>query len=455
MKQPRFRYTTETVPLDKIDRDPNQPREKFDEERLTELAHSIEQEGGLVQLPLLKPNPARPGHFIIVTGERRIRALGIAGFTEHEFTVRTRRDGQPENSSYTASMVENMHREGLNYIEQAKGMKRLREVERKSVEEICRITGVSDYTYYKRLELLELPKEIQQLIIDGKLPPRKALNLANFSRGKKKFLELAHDLIDGVDLTVETAQLEQTRKTRRVRLATPGTPEDLLRRVMDFAWRGPSTTLRMEEFLALDADRRQEVLGKVSHKALANIAEQLWNISVVSRRVVMEIGKANPDLLPAAAKGTVPQNGNGTNGNGAEKTAKSPVHSPITITGTPSYLNQVQRHPAGRVERFCQVIAALVGNPERRGAINLSTSRLQAVTQIANSGLFALQALEVAWASWDTPPGICEGQHKRFLQLIAGMKERYGGTFPEAMNNIWVADKSPDALDLSQLSMKQ
>src|SRR5271157_1823020 len=102
------------IPIDKIRPNRNQPREKFDETKLRELSESIEKHG-LAQPILVTPTKV-PGEYELIAGERRLRACKMAGLKEVWAVVRN----TPEDKRFQLSLIENIQRENLNPIEEAK-----------------------------------------------------------------------------------------------------------------------------------------------------------------------------------------------------------------------------------------------------------------------------------------------------------------------------------------------
>ena len=133
-----------------------QPRKNFDPEKLNSLADSIARHG-IIQPILVKQDGE---FFIIVAGERRYRASLIAGMKEipviiKEFT---------EKELTQIALIENIQREDLSDIEEAKGFQELRDTYSMSVEEIAEIVGKSRTSVSNTLRLLQLPDDIQNLI---------------------------------------------------------------------------------------------------------------------------------------------------------------------------------------------------------------------------------------------------------------------------------------------------
>ncbi|MDR0820132.1 MAG: ParB/RepB/Spo0J family partition protein [Endomicrobium sp.] len=158
--------TVITVPLDKIKSNRFQPRNKFDETKLQELAHSIEKHG-LAQ-PILVAASIVPGEYEIIAGERRYRASKLAGNKDIKAIVKQSAD---DKQRFDLALVENLQREDLDPIEEARAFKRLVEEFGHTHEQISEIVGKERSVISNALRLLSLPEDVQLLITEGKISP--------------------------------------------------------------------------------------------------------------------------------------------------------------------------------------------------------------------------------------------------------------------------------------------
>ena len=149
------------VSLSKISPNPNQPRSHFSEEKINDLAKSIEKDG------LLQPIIVRPFEdgYQIVAGERRYHACKKVGLE----TIPVRIITINELQSQEIALVENLQRDNLNPIEEAWGYKRLMELGNYKQVEIANAISKNPSTISNALRLLDLPDEVQELMFDGKL----------------------------------------------------------------------------------------------------------------------------------------------------------------------------------------------------------------------------------------------------------------------------------------------
>ena len=150
------------LPVDLIKPNPGQPRTKFDPEALKALADSIEA-SGIVQ-PLLV-RPLHDGSYELVAGERRWRAAQQAGLKKVPAVVRD----QAEAERLQAALIENMVREDLNPVEEAKACAALVEDLGLSKEELARRVGRSRPAVSNLIRLLELPDETLVMLESGEL----------------------------------------------------------------------------------------------------------------------------------------------------------------------------------------------------------------------------------------------------------------------------------------------
>jgi ParB family chromosome partitioning protein len=150
------------LPVELISPNPKQPRRRFDDESLTALAASLEDRG-VLQPVLVRPLPG--GTYELIAGERRWRAAQLAGIDTVPALVRPHDDAE----SLEIALVENMAREDLNPVEEARACALLVEELGLSREDIGRRVGRSRVAVSNLMRLLDLPDEALDLIADGLL----------------------------------------------------------------------------------------------------------------------------------------------------------------------------------------------------------------------------------------------------------------------------------------------
>jgi len=150
------------VPLDQIDENPYQTRQRFDNQGLQELADSI-RANGVVQPVVVRPTPA--GRFVLILGERRCRASKLAGKPTIPAIVRSVSDQQAAEMT----VVENLQRQDLNCLEQANAFARLSREFGLTQEQIGQRTGMARESVSNYMRLLKLPPMVQHYLGEGKL----------------------------------------------------------------------------------------------------------------------------------------------------------------------------------------------------------------------------------------------------------------------------------------------
>src|ERR1035437_2606694 len=150
------------IALDRIERNPNQTRTAFDEVKLAELAQSITATG-VVQPIVVRELPG--GRYQLIMGERRWRASQAAGKATIPAIVRQVSDEQ----SLEMTIVENLQREDLNPMEQARAFERLRREFKLTQEQMAQRTGKDRASVGNFIRLLKLPISIQGLLESGQL----------------------------------------------------------------------------------------------------------------------------------------------------------------------------------------------------------------------------------------------------------------------------------------------
>ncbi|MDR1358683.1 MAG: ParB/RepB/Spo0J family partition protein [Coriobacteriales bacterium] len=149
------------IPLSKINPNPNQPRVDFSEERIQELENSIKKDG------LLQPILVRPlgDGFEIIAGERRWQACKRL---EKE-TIPAKILILNDVESQQVALVENLQRDNLNPIEEARGFKRLVDLSGCKQKELAQAVSKSSVAVSNAMRLLDLPEEVQDMMMEGQL----------------------------------------------------------------------------------------------------------------------------------------------------------------------------------------------------------------------------------------------------------------------------------------------
>jgi len=147
--------------VDQIRPNPNQPRQRFDEQAIDELAQSI-RESGLVQPLLVVPEA---DHYQIVVGERRWRAAQKAGLRKVPVLIRT----IPKEKQLEFALIENIHREDLNPLEIGLAYQRLTQDLNLTQQEVADKVGKDRTSITNYIRLLKLPEEVRRYLAEEKL----------------------------------------------------------------------------------------------------------------------------------------------------------------------------------------------------------------------------------------------------------------------------------------------
>ena len=153
-----------TISISDLSRNPYQPRQHFSEEKLEELSNSIKK-NGIIQPIAVRESKSQSGKYEIVAGERRWLAAQRAGLHEIPVTVLDLTDVE----SLEVAIVENIQRDDLNPIEEARGYKRLNEEFKYDHESISKLMSKSRSHISNTLRLLTLPKDVVAMLEEGTL----------------------------------------------------------------------------------------------------------------------------------------------------------------------------------------------------------------------------------------------------------------------------------------------
>lgn len=176
------------IAIETIAPNPDQPRRRFDDAALSELASSI-QERGIIQPLIVRPDPADPDRYQIVAGERRWRAAQIAQLHEVPALIRDYTDSEV----LEVAIIENIQRSDLNPIDEAAGYRQLMDRFGHTQEQLATVLGKSRSHIANLLRLLTLPDEVMAYLVDGRLTAGHARALV----GHDDAAELARRIVKG------------------------------------------------------------------------------------------------------------------------------------------------------------------------------------------------------------------------------------------------------------------
>jgi len=190
--------------IERIDPNPHQPREHFDGEHLKELAESIRQNGVLQPIVVRRVE----NRYELILGERRLRAAKLAGRATIPAIVRDVDDAD----SLRHALMENLQREDLNPMEEARGYQALKDGFGLTVGDIGEMIGKNRSTVANSLRLLNLPDVVKTLIVEGKLTAGHARALLSIE-GEAAQIEWARKIVSD-SLTVREIEHSAPGKAR-------------------------------------------------------------------------------------------------------------------------------------------------------------------------------------------------------------------------------------------------
>jgi ParB family chromosome partitioning protein len=238
-----------------------QPREHFDETKLKELAESINKHGVLSPIIVRESSTDR---FEIIAGERRFRAASLNGLK----TIPCLIDNAENQTSLEIALIENLQRENLNPIEEAKGFDRLKREFGLTQEEISGVTGKARSTIANSIRILSLPEEVKQMIAEGLIEKGHAKILASLESDEaiKKAKEIVQKSLSVKDLSSFGAP-GATKKTKKTK------HQDIKNLEQDMSESFGhqieiSETSKSKGTIIIhyrSADERETIIGKIKH----------------------------------------------------------------------------------------------------------------------------------------------------------------------------------------------
>ncbi|MBI5139071.1 ParB/RepB/Spo0J family partition protein [Candidatus Nomurabacteria bacterium] len=409
------------IDLSLIDRNPDQPRQDFDDDGdIDGLAQSISTQG-LLQAPTVRHHPTSPGRYMIVAGERRIRAMRRVGIEKEQLKLI---EGPGIQQSYLLSAIENLQRVNLNPIEEALTYRRLHDEEQMSWEAVSELVGRELTGVLAKVKLLTLPPEIQQMVREGKLPQVTALNLTQWRGEQGDYLRMAHDLVAGRNPVEVHMRLDTTHGEKLVQAKLPKTAGDYAVRIVRLAGHVQSMPAVLQAFLLLPEDERRKVFEAINPSVLGKLRVR-FNALYRSMQAVTE-------LIDAYT---------------ASKAGKVPVATPLKPPTPPPAADGVYS-----LELLRRALEAMFySNPMAlEPASNLSRNTLRRVLGLDSDPTPVAQAaINAARAYWRRPPTGREEEVK-FIKVVSNFRADFGpsGSFDDALFNATRSDHSRDPVAL-------
>lgn len=195
----------QTLRITEIEPNREQPRKKFDDESISALAESIKQHG------ILQPLLVRPygSGYQIVAGERRWRAARMLGLSEVPVQIKDLSDLE----AMQLALIENLQRENLNPVEEAKGYSELVESFGMTQEDVAKTVGRSRSSVANAMRLLALPDEVLEMLENGELTVGHGKALLAFD-DKEKMIEAAKKAAQGL-LNVRSLEKMASDKSKK------------------------------------------------------------------------------------------------------------------------------------------------------------------------------------------------------------------------------------------------
>ena len=210
------------LPVDMVDRDEAQPRVEFDEAELSRLAESIRRYGQLAPIRVRR-DEAR-GRWVVLVGERRLRACRLAGVerVRVEFVERP----MTEVDVLAEQIVENACRADLQPVEQSRAYKRLQDLNGWTAQQLAETLNVEPTAVYRALALLRLPDDVAELVDSGEIRPTAAYEIAKLQIAGDQRAVAQKVMAEGLDHKATVEEVGRRREARaKGRGATKGKPQ--------------------------------------------------------------------------------------------------------------------------------------------------------------------------------------------------------------------------------------
>lgn len=207
------------VAVDLLQPNPHQPRREFDEDALKELAESI-KEHGIIQPVLVEK--AEGGFYYIIAGERRTRAARMAGLKEIPVRIQKFSD----TKKLEVALIENIQREDLNPLEEAKAYYKLMELGNLNQEETARRVGKNRSTVANALRLLKLPEDMQNALSAGTLSAGHARAILSVNDSSSRVKLFKRIIEDGISVREAEELAAEMNKGNKASAKNPPNPAD-------------------------------------------------------------------------------------------------------------------------------------------------------------------------------------------------------------------------------------
>jgi ParB family chromosome partitioning protein len=198
------------LPIEAVGRDETQPREEFGEEDMARLASSIRRFGQLAPIRVRRDESA--GRWVVLVGERRVRACKLAGLerVRVEFVERA----MTEADILAEQVVENVARADLRPVEEGRAYRRLMDLEGWTVEQLAETLGVEPTTAHHRLGLLRLPEDVAARVDAGEIRATAAYEISKLqiADDQREVAELV--VAEGLDYKATAAEVARRKSPK-------------------------------------------------------------------------------------------------------------------------------------------------------------------------------------------------------------------------------------------------
>jgi len=195
------------IDISKISPNKQQPRKNFEDKDIQELSNSIKNQG-LIQPIIVRD--AGDDNYEIIAGERRWRACQLAGVHSVDCVVMD----ASEDKIFELALIENIQRENLNVVEEAKAYKKIITTNELKVDDLSKKLGKSPSHISNLIRILELDEEIHQMIILGKISMGHARALVGVPDAVKRAKEIFEKKLSVRDVEKSTSKYKKVRKTQ-------------------------------------------------------------------------------------------------------------------------------------------------------------------------------------------------------------------------------------------------
>jgi len=197
-----------TLNISQIHPNKKQPRTSFNQKDLDELASSIKSQGLLQPIIVRRTND---DSYEIIAGERRWRAAQISGLHQIDCILKT----FDEEKLFEAALIENIQREDLNVIEEARAYKKISDERNVSNDELAKISGKSSSHISNIVRLLELDTEVQDMVIEGQISMGHARALIGVPNALDKAKEIVEKRLSVRAVENQTSKFKKQKKTKK------------------------------------------------------------------------------------------------------------------------------------------------------------------------------------------------------------------------------------------------